>query len=934
MFSLFLKGFKTQSVMRYLFLILFIFSSLVAVAQSIKGVVREKETGLPLPFSNVFVNNTTQGIATDEEGKFSLSGDFPSQIELVASFVGYMTEVKTISFEGKIDLEVIFELSFNESNLSEIELRAKRDKSWERKFKQFEEVFLAVPDDPYKSQIEILNPWIVEFEKVKPDKGPNYQQASAQEPLIIINKALGYEIEYYLQDFRMMRSGSRFFGQVFYKPLIKSDSEKKSSWENARQANFFSSLRHLNLSILLNTPDSAYFALFRSVPGRLDRRRSNNFTEELNETIIPVKKDSILRRPLGDGNFRIFLRDKIEIHHLDKKWANDYYTNIYHPISWIQAPEGFYDIDRNGTLINPTQLALSGYLGRQRVARTLPLDFIPKSDFVSDSNRADIIVENPAFKLNRLREKVWLTLSKPYFYPGETAWIGGGMLYQDPFLADSLSRVVYVDILRENSQIVQSATFQIQRGKISGGLVMPKEMKPGDYVLRAYTQWNRNFPESDQFIAPFVVMEEGFRPEVQSDEAEIFPDAIEVKADFTMTDSLNYRVMDLKLEFLDEFENPIDGEFVLSISDPDQVVEMNQGNRLEEASNWLDEGLPETYQSNLSYPVEYGISVRGKFTPDNKRQALVNPITIVRGDLEDYGQVMTDSSGNFWATGLSFQDTAQIAIAAVDDKLRPFGSVELVPIEKPVFVSDYPKLDYQKVAISSNEYFLDVSGDFILMEEFVKEESRTSETMAERNYGYGPPDREVNEEQLATMTMDAINQRLNIKEGRIGNYNYGQKTGPPLLIVDGAQVPFEVLYTYFPTELKSMEVYTFNSTIFGMAGYAGVIMVETKKGSRTGPKNDKKFNSEGFQFFLIPGYTAFPEFTQNPSADKYLVKKPTIYWDPLAESRDGVYQVQVKVPYGINRFRIKVEGRSLDGEVIYKVIELQNSGFEGGNERD
>jgi hypothetical protein len=910
--------------MKSLFSFLIFFSSFATFAQTITGLVKEKGTGLPLPYANVFVNNTTQGIATDAEGRFTLSGNFPTEIELVASFVGYVTEVKTISFAGKSQVEVVFELAFNESNLSEIELKAKRDKSWERKFKQFEEVLLAVPDDPYKSQIEILNPWVVDFDKIKPDKGSNYQQASAQEPLIIINKALGYEIEFYLQDFRMTRNGSRFFGQTFYKPLIKPDLEAKSNWGNARQANFFSSLRHLNQSILLNTPDSTYFALFKSVPGGLDRRRTNNFPEELNETIIPLKKDSILRRPLGDGNFRIFLGDKIEIHHLDKKWANDYYKNIYNPISWIQAPEGFYDIDRNGTLINPTQLVLSGYLGRQRLARTLPLDFIPKSNYVSDSNLANAIIENPVFQLNRLREKVWLTLSKPYFYPGETAWIGGRMLYQDQFLADSLSRVVYVDILRENSELVLSAIFPIQEGKISGGLVLPKEMKPGDYAVRAYTHWNRNFQESDQFIAPFVVMEEGFIPEVEKPESEIFPNTIEVKANYTFSDSLNYQVMELKLEFLDEFENPIDGEFVLSITDTDQVVELDMGIRLEQTMEWLDEGLPETFQSNLGYPVEYGISLKGKFIPENKRQGLIQPITIVRGDLEDYGQVLTDSSGYFWATGLNYQDTAQIAVAAVNKKLRPFGSVELESLSKPEFRVDLPKLTYRKVPISSTDYFLDTSGDYILLEEFVKEETRERETMAERNYGYGMPDREVNEEELFIMTPEAIQQRLGLLGGKLGNYNVGQKTGPPLLIVDGAQLPFAVFETYVPAELKSIKVYTFNSTIFGMAGYAGVIMVETLKGSRAKPEEQTKFNSEGFDFFSIPGFTAFPEFPKNPSSDKYLTKKPTIYWDPLAATQDGVYQVQLKVPYGINRFRIKVEGRSSDGEVIYKVMELED----------
>jgi len=100
-------------------------------------------------------------------------------------------------------------------------------------------------------------------------------------------------------------------------------------------------------------------------------------------------------------------------------------------------------------------------------------------------------------------------------------------------------------------------------------------------------------------------------------------------------------------------------------------------------------------------------------------------------------------------------------------------------------------------------------------------------------------------------------------------------------------------------------------------------MIETKKGFRTGSEVETKFNSEGFDFFSVPGFTAFPEFPKSPPTDRYLIKKPTIYWHPLAETQDGVFKVQVKVPYGIDRFRIKVEGRSLDGELIYKVIEVE-----------
>jgi len=110
----------------------------------------------------------------------------------------------------------------------------------------------------------------------------------------------------------------------------------------------------------------------------------------------------------------------------------------------------------------------------------------------------------------------------------------------------------------------------------------------------------------------------------------------------------------LKLGFLDEFDNPIDAEFLFSITDPMQVIQMDQEIRLDQAMESFAEDLPETFQSSFSYPVEYGISIQGKFTPDNKRQPLITPITVVQGDLEDFGQVLPDSLGNFWVTGLTF----------------------------------------------------------------------------------------------------------------------------------------------------------------------------------------------------------------------------------------------------------------------------------------
>ncbi len=205
--------------------------------------------------------------------------------------------------------------------------------------------------------------------------------------------------------------------------------------------------------------------------------------------------------------------------------------------------------------------------------------------------------------------------------------------------------------------------------------------------------------------------------------------------------------------------------------------------------------------------------------------------------------------------------------------------------------------------------------------------------MAERNYGYGEPTQEVGPKKLEYLTWGEILGllRFNPNNFKFGNYNYGEKVGFPLIIIDGSPRRFEdkveaylYLISFEPSELLSIKVYSDNisKSVFGMAGYAGVFMIETKKGFRTGPEEDRSFNSEGFQMFDVPGFTDYPEFPKDPPADQYLRKKPTIYWEPDAKSEDGVFKVQVKIPYGVRRLGIRVEGITTDGEAFYKMIDL------------
>jgi hypothetical protein len=507
------------------------------------------------------------------------------------------------------------------------------------------------------------------------------------------------------------------------------------------------------------------------------------------------------------------------------------------------------------------------------------------------------------------------------------------MLYQDQNVADSLSRVLYVDLINPAAEIVQSATFPIDQGKISGGLDLAADFPPGDYALRAYTHWNQNFGTLDQFLSPFIVMESGFQPKGEGVDGVSLQGEITVNPVVSFSDSMNYRVMDLKLEFLDEFQNPIAGEFLLAITDAEAVSILQPSISLEEGLNWLDIKLPDDFNAPLNFPIEYGISIQGKFTADNKRRPAINPITVVRGDLEDYGQVMTDSLGNFWATGLVFKDTAQIAVAALDSKMKAFGTVELQPFPKPDFAATFPMNSYILEPIRTEIPLLDKSSDYLLLEEFVKEE-KVLESQGGSDDRYGTPTQQVSGEALEKETMGQILGRLgfNLSSLKFRNYTYGEATGTPLLILDGSAMPFmeanefrETLLGFEPSQLASIKVYADNlgKSVFGMAGYAGVIHIDTKNGFRTDPETDRKFKSEGFQIFDIPGFTDFPAFVKNPPSDQFLKKKPTLYWEPAAQTSDGSYHAKVKVPYGVKTIQIRVEGLTLDGEVFSKVMKME-----------
>ncbi len=98
---------KTKIIILYL-LIGITTSVFAQNSQSISGMVRDKQSGEPLPFVNISLQNTQYGTTTDSLGGFHLTNIPTGTYQLSASFVGYKTVFLTVN-TGQSQLKIRLE---------------------------------------------------------------------------------------------------------------------------------------------------------------------------------------------------------------------------------------------------------------------------------------------------------------------------------------------------------------------------------------------------------------------------------------------------------------------------------------------------------------------------------------------------------------------------------------------------------------------------------------------------------------------------------------------------------------------------------------------------------------------------------------------------------------------------------------------------------
>lgn len=274
--------------------------------RKLRGMVVDGETGVPLVFAHVFINKSLLGTATGADGTFEI--EVPRRaFDLVVSYVGYqskMIAMKMDSVQGRDLFRV--EMVASPTTLGTFEVRAPPSRRIVRRnrrlIKKFEKEFLG--RSAHSKKCKIMNPEVLEVQLID---GASHFKVTAEEELIIENRALGYRIKYLLGEFIFDNGAQTTSGMASFHELEPGSKEQCQIWEEARRQAYYGSLPHFLNALIQHDVKGQGFEVnvvqFDSI--------ISEYTTLLNppelEDILKLEKDG------SDDRYRMIAGSDIEV---------------------------------------------------------------------------------------------------------------------------------------------------------------------------------------------------------------------------------------------------------------------------------------------------------------------------------------------------------------------------------------------------------------------------------------------------------------------------------------------------------------------------------------------------------------------------------------------------------------------------------------------
>ncbi|HBK87373.1 MAG: carboxypeptidase regulatory-like domain-containing protein [Cyclobacteriaceae bacterium] len=713
----------------------------------------------------------------------------------------------------------------------------------------------------------------------------------AEEPLLFLFPELGYEVRYYLEEgvYRSDKLSLTGYYTVIELPATGSGELKKQL--KFRHEAYVGSLRHFMKSLVAGVSSKDY-----SIQG--------------GEGSISVTKTSV-------GNYRkISFGDSVSV-----TYRND---SDLRKMSTLTR-NGSIQVNPSGILLNSASLKVQGSMASEGIIQLPPLDY-------SDET-------HPKTNFENYLEKVYVQTDKPYYYPGEPLWFKGYINYGNKAYRDSLSRVVYVELIAPGKIIVSKA-LRIDSGLFVGELLIPDSLH-GMYRLRAYTQLSRNFGDDQLFQKAINVLritekinpEEGRFETVDDQQLEIQLS----KPRFKPREKITLKALLHSNGTMPNFAN-----LSMAVTDAVQVVPvMEARNILSEYAIIKDVNR----EVDFTFPVEYGCGFAGQFMNDTGKPERTN-LTIIKADTREVSFAETNEQGVFNQSGFIYSDTATFLIKSDKATGKPYGQIKLLPrlvpdLSQPQETLPFKVMDMNEPQRLISEY--EVPKDTKLLNEVEVRASRIrSEETNSKDYRtarpYGSPDYVLQAKDINTSygnllyAMQGRFPGLVVRLTEDGWKIYTQRSvgnslmfmKPILVMINDVAMsgePADILSTINPNTVESIEVTTRVNVLYGSSGQSGVISIHTKQGL-----NPIKEITPDFIELKVPGYSrsrsfTYPHYDEKETDASKADYRATIYWNPQINcSSSKSTEISFFAADLSGRYKVTIEGITNSGTPIHETL--------------
>jgi len=340
---------------------------------TVMGRVVDESNGEALPNANVFLAETLLGAASDPDGAFIIRSVPLGVYDLVVSMVGYQRRVLPLRLLEPGETRVDVRLQPTAIQTGTVEVVAKVPREWRKNFERFEKEFFG--ETRNAAQCKIVNPEALDFR----DEDDGFEVV-LQVPIVIENRAFGYQIDFFIEEFRIQQYTIQYRAKPKFQELSPRDDEELNQWRENRRKAYYGSRRHFLAALARGTTAEEGFEV-SLVPNI--RPLSRNYREAR----LLVKPEQYVLNTKYDFQKRLRFPDYLQIVYTRER-AEPNFQYVFDPpapyaeiqVSWIKMNRLTVLFDLAGNTPESYALKVHGYWAFERVAELLPMDYEPPNN--------------------------------------------------------------------------------------------------------------------------------------------------------------------------------------------------------------------------------------------------------------------------------------------------------------------------------------------------------------------------------------------------------------------------------------------------------------------------------------------------------------------------------------------------------------------------